>query len=137
VTVSAGLDGEDATWRTVVRSEDPNLKRKVLSVAARYGNVQGPEGEVVASGAMSSSREQLVVTLDQAKLAAFQQELLGMGLSVESQKPQGLLAAGPVELRLTLQLVGGGGTPEVDKVMPAARAAADEMSEPVDADLTK
>jgi hypothetical protein len=124
VAVSASLAEERNTRRTFVSSEDPTLKRKVLSVASRYGSVAGPDGAEVRSGAMAASREQLVVTLDPTKLAAFEQELRGMGLTVESAPQADLLDAGPVEVRVTLQLVGGGG--EADEAAPppnAARAA--------------
>lgn len=127
VAIEAGLAGEETVWRTVVRSDDASMKRKVLSVGSRYGVVTDTSGAAVTTSTMGASREQLVVTLPQAQLAAFQQELRGLGLQVESQAPSDLVAAGPVEVKVTLQLTGGGGTStdEPQAAPAAARKALD------------
>ncbi|MCB9688593.1 MAG: hypothetical protein H6735_26380 [Alphaproteobacteria bacterium] len=129
VAIEAGLAGEERSWRTVVRSDDAGMKRKVLSVGSRYGVVTDTSGATVTSATMGSSREQLVVTLPQTQLAAFQQELRALGLTVESQAPTDLTDAGPVEVKVTLQLTGGAGTSTEDpKAAPAAaRKAMDAL----------
>ena len=78
---------------------------------------------------MGSSREQLVVTLPQTQLAAFQQELRALGMAVESQAPSDLTDAGAVEVKVTLQLTGGGGTSteEPPTVPAASRKAMDSL----------
>ncbi len=89
--------------RYVVSSDDPQLKRRVLALASRYGEVRDPSGAAVTSAARTGSDE-LVVTVSQAELPAFARGLSGLGFDV-GELPADLLAGDQVELRLLL--VGG------------------------------
>lgn len=89
-----------ANGRFVVSSDDPGLKRRVLALAARYGEVRDPSGRPVAT-AERAGTEELVVTVSQAELPAFTRGLQGLGFDV-GPLPGDLLAGDRVELRLVL-----------------------------------
>ncbi len=93
--------------RYVVSSDDPTLKRRVLSLASRYGEVRDARGRTVET-AERSGTEELVVTVSQAELPAFTRGLQGLGFDV-GELPSDLLAGGDVQLRLVLE---GGAAPQ-------------------------
>jgi negative regulator of sigma E activity len=96
-----GDAGSEPAGRYVVTSDDPALKRRVLALAARYGEVRDTSGHRVTT-AERSGTEELLVTVSQAELPAFTRGLAGLGFDV-GPMPSDLLAGDDVQLRLVLE----------------------------------
>lgn len=128
-------------YRYVVRSKDAGMKREILAIASRYGTgATSTDAKPITDGRMRSGTEELVVALAHTDLAAFDRDLAAFardlaaeGYTVEAHVPENELLGGTVEVRIALQLVGGGAPNAAPMVPNAARTqqerAADAIGE--------
>lgn len=115
---------DPSAYQYVVRSDDAGMKREILAIAGRYGTgATGPDDEPVTDGRMRSGTEELVVSIAGSDLPNFARDLASEGYVVETHNPQDTLIGARVEVRITMQLVGGATGPGEADVPNAARSA--------------
>lgn len=92
-----------------VKSADPAMKRKVLAIVARYGQVVSAEGEVATAegvpepdASMTAPTERLRVSVRQDELPFFQQDLFEAGFTVQRELSGELAGRKTVEVELLL-----------------------------------
>jgi hypothetical protein len=88
-----------------VQSVDPELKRRVLAIVARYGFVITEDGEPVAMATMDGPRERLLVSIAQDSLPEFDRELQENGYAVSHRATGTLVNGDRVEIEIQLELL--------------------------------
>ena len=104
------LDSYTGRQRFVARVTDPEMKQTVLAYLGRWGGATDVNGAEIDHGSMSTSREDLLLTIPQSQLYAFSnglQQLRRQGIDVQWDPPEGIVAGDKVvRVAVTLELVG-------------------------------
>jgi negative regulator of sigma E activity len=103
------LDSYTGRQRIVARVTDPNMKQTVRAYLVRWGAATDVDGAEIQGGAMTSAREDLLVTIPQDELYAFtngMQQLRRQGIDVQWDEGEGLVPGDAVvRVAVTLELV--------------------------------
>jgi hypothetical protein len=111
-------------YQVFVRSDDAKMKRRILAIASEYGgNVTDAARQPVVDGQMRSATEELVVSVPQADLQGFAKELADSGYEVQTLNQGKIVAGTTVNVRVVLELEGGGTPVEAAPQVPASRKA--------------
>jgi hypothetical protein len=111
----------EAAVRYVITSDDPKMKREVLSVAAQYGGARSLQNAQVDSALMGAGVEELLVSVRQTDLPEFYNKLKKLGYDVHLESEDKMVPGGKIDVRLTLSLV------QPEEAMHPSRAEAAEL----------
>ena len=89
-------------YRVTLSASDPNMKRRVMALASRFGRPVQLDGSEPTSAAFQGSEESLLVEIPQRQLLDFESSLRKLGYRISGMDDRQLLKGGSVVVRLDM-----------------------------------